>query len=301
MPVALLANVGDPAGVAAAVEVGAEGVGLFRTEFCFLDRAEAPSVSEQAAAYREVLGSFPGRKVVVRTLDAGADKPLPFLTEAGEPNPALGVRGLRTAVRAPQVLDDQLAAIAAAAADCAAQVWVMAPMVATAAEAAGFVERCAGHGLDMAGVMVEVPAAALCADAVLEHAAFASLGTNDLAQYALAADRLLGSLAALNDPWQPALLRLVAMTAQAGARRNRPVGVCGEAAADPALACVLVGLGVTSLSMAPRSIPLVAAALGGATSQACTAAATSALAAADPAGARAATRTVLTHLADLGY
>jgi phosphotransferase system enzyme I (PtsI) len=256
--VQLLANVGDAKGVQAAVAAKAEGVGLFRTEFCFLDRSDAPSIDEQVVSYREVLAAFPGKKVVVRTLDAGADKPLPFLTNVNEENPALGVRGIRTAGRSPAILQDQLTAIARAAAEETAEVWVMAPMIATAAETEEFVTKAGAHGLQMAGVMVETPAAAITADHIFAHATFASLGTNDLGQYTMAADRLMGELAALNDPWQPAVLRMVAATARAGAAAGRPVGVCGEAAADPALAVVLVGLGCTSLSMTPRSIAAVA-------------------------------------------
>jgi phosphotransferase system enzyme I (PtsI) len=299
-PVLLLANVGDAAGAVTAAAAGAQGVGLFRTEFCFLDRTEPPTVQEQIAAYRGVLEQFAGCKVVVRTLDAGSDKPLPFVTATDEPNPALGVRGLRTVLRAPQLLEDQLAAIASAAQDCTADVWVMAPMIATVDDTESFVARCHAHGLRTAGVMVEIPAAALCADEILESAAFASIGTNDLTQYAMAADRLLGDLAPLNDPWQPALLRLVDLTCQAGRRRSRPVGVCGEAAADPALACVLVGLGVDSLSMTARSIPDVAAALAGASDAACAAAGRAAVASPTAEAARAAARSELPHLADLG-
>lgn len=257
--IALLANVGDTGGVAAAVEANAQGIGLFRTEFCFLDRTEAPTIDEQVSAYKEVFDAFGGKKVVVRTLDAGADKPLPFVTDASEPNPALGVRGYRTAAGHPEVLADQLAAIATAAADSDADVWVMAPMIATADEAAAFVAAAHGHGLETAGIMVEIPAAALSADAVMAETAFVSIGTNDLAQYTMAADRMLGDVATLNDPWQPAVLRLVQATAAAGVRSGTPVGVCGEAAADPALAVVLVGLGVTSLSMTPRALADVAA------------------------------------------
>lgn len=254
----LLANIGDPHGADEAVAANAEGVGLFRTEFCFLDRADEPAVDEQVAEYREVLERFAGRKVVIRTLDAGADKPLPFLTDSTEPNPALGVRGYRTAVNASEVLNHQLDAIATAADGSDAEVWVMAPMVATADEAAAFAARCAERGLTHRGVMVEIPAAALTADAILQQVEFASIGTNDLTQYTMAADRLLGDLAALNNPWQPAALRLIQFTGDAGARFNKPVGVCGEAAADPALAVVLVGLGVSSLSMTPRALPDVA-------------------------------------------
>lgn len=295
--VQLLANIGDPKGAAAAVATGAEGVGLFRTEFCFLDCAEEPSIEEQVAQYRAVLEPFAGKKVVVRTLDAGADKPLPFLTDATEANPALGVRGYRTAVRHPEVLDHQLKAIARAATTSGTDVWVMAPMVSTAAEAADFVARAHDHALPTAGVMVEVPALALTADALMEAVAFASLGTNDLTQYTMAADRLLGELAPFSDAWQPAVLRLVGLTAQAGVRHDRPVGVCGEAAADPALAVVLVGLGVTSLSMTARAIPEVAATLLSVTHDACVRLAELALAAPDARAARAAVHAELPPLA----
>lgn len=298
--VQLLANVGDPAGAAAAIETGAEGIGLFRTEFCFLDRAEEPTVEDQVDAYLAVLSPFAGRKVVVRTLDAGADKPLPFLTDATEANPALGVRGLRTAGRHPEVLDHQLAAIATATERSGADVWVMAPMVSTANEAETFVATCARRGVRTAGVMVEVPAAALSADALLEHAAFASIGTNDLTQYTMAADRLLGELADLNDPWQPAALRLVRLTSEAGTRRERPVGVCGEAAADPALAVVLVGLGVSSLSMTPRAIPDVAEVLVSVTRDECVRLAEIAVEASDARAARAAVRAELPVLDEFG-
>lgn len=255
--VALLANVGGPADAAAAVAAHAEGVGLLRTEFLFLGRDEEPSVAEQVAAYADVLGPFAGSRVVVRTLDAGADKPLPFLSLADEANPALGRRGLRAMQDPPDVLDRQLAAIATAARSCSAVTWVMAPMVADVEDTRWFLERARGHALDVVGVMVEIPAAALQAGAILELADFASLGTNDLAQYALAADRLSGPLGRFQDPWQPAVLRLVQMTADAGARQHKPVGVCGEAAADPMLACVLVGLGIGSLSMSASAIPVV--------------------------------------------
>ncbi|MFY1692760.1 phosphoenolpyruvate--protein phosphotransferase [Plantactinospora sp. WMMB782] len=258
-PVALLGNVGSAREVAAAD--GAEGVGLFRTELLFLDRAREPSVDEQAEAYREVFAALDGRRVVIRTLDAGADKPLPFLGQADEPNPALGVRGLRLVRQRPELLHRQLAAIARAAEQTGAEVWVMAPMVATRAEAAGFADAVHSAGLPKAGVMVEVPAAALRAGQLLEVVDFLSIGTNDLSQYAFAADRQSGLLAELLDPWQPALLRLVAEVGAAGRAAGKPVGVCGEAAADPLLAPVLVGLGMTSLSMSSRSLGPVRAAL----------------------------------------
>jgi phosphotransferase system enzyme I (PtsI) len=252
--VALLANLGDPGEAAGAVAAGAEGVGLFRTEFLFLDAHAAPTAADQEKVYLEVLGAFAGRKVVVRVLDAGADKPLAFLDVGTEPNPALGVRGLRALRVHPDVLDTQLAALASAAAATGADVWVMAPMVSDATDAAWFVARARAHGLATAGAMIEVPAAAITADAVLRAVSFASIGTNDLAQYALAADRQVGALAPLQDPWHPAVLRLVQLVGAAGALAAKPIGVCGEAAADPLLACVLVGLGVTSLSMVPAAL-----------------------------------------------
>ncbi|MFF1831625.1 phosphoenolpyruvate--protein phosphotransferase [Paenarthrobacter sp. NPDC058040] len=257
--VPLLANVGGAKDAVAAAGLGAQGVGLFRTEFCFLERDTEPSVDEQATAYKAVFDAFPGKKVVLRTLDAGADKPLPFLTDATEPNPALGVRGYRTDFTTPGVLERQLEAIARAASGSEADVWVMAPMISTAAEAGRFASLCAAAGLKTPGVMVEVPSAALTAATVLREVGFASLGTNDLTQYAMAADRQLGPLAELNTPWQPAVLRLVQLTVEGSAQEgnNKPVGVCGEAAADPALAVVLTGLGVTTLSMTARSLAAV--------------------------------------------
>ncbi|GAA3254946.1 phosphoenolpyruvate--protein phosphotransferase [Dactylosporangium siamense] len=287
-PVALLANIGSARDLPAGVDV--EGVGLFRTELLYLDRTEPPSFEEQVAAYQQVFAALPGRKVVVRTLDAGADKPLPFLRLADEPNPALGIRGLRVARATPAVLDTQLSAIAAAAAASTADVWVMAPMVATAAEAAAFAASCRDHGLRTAGVMIEVPAAALRAGTVLRDVDFLSIGTNDLSQYTFAADRMCGDLADLLDPWQPALISLIAACATAGREAGKPVGVCGESAADPDFALVLVGLGITSLSMAARSIPAVREALAAHTHDECVQFAKAALAADTPTAARAAVR-----------
>ncbi|WP_428834439.1 phosphoenolpyruvate--protein phosphotransferase [Parafrigoribacterium mesophilum] len=290
-PVPLLANIGSAQAVAAALAEGAEGIGLFRTEFSFLDRTEAPSVQEQTAAYREVFAGFAGKKVVIRTLDAGADKPLPFVTDHSEPNPALGVRGYRTATTHPQVLDDQLTAIAAAAAAETAQVQVMAPMIATADEAAQFATLCRAHGIDTVGVMVEIPAAAIMAAEIFAEVDFVSLGTNDLTQYTLAADRTLGALGALGDPWQPSVLRLIRMVCDGSA--GKPVGVCGEAAADPLLAAVLVGLGVTSLSMSPRSRGPVAVQVKSVTLDQCRRAADAASAARTATDARACARDAL--------
>jgi phosphotransferase system enzyme I (PtsI) len=293
--VQLLVNIGGDKDLATASAADSEGVGLFRTEFLFLDRDSAPTRDEQREVYRRVFEAFAGRKVVVRTLDAGADKPLPFVTMPDEPNPALGVRGLRTSRQHPELLEDQLAAIADAAAGSGSgsgtQVWVMAPMVATPSEAANFATLTHGYGLPVAGVMVEVPAAAIRARHVVQGCDFLSLGTNDLSQYTYAADRMAGALADLLDAWQPALLELVGMAAQAGRESGKPVGVCGEAASDPLLALVLVGLGVTSLSMAPVSVPAVRAALAQHTMAECRGLADLAVAALDGRSGREAVRT----------
>lgn len=261
--VPLLANVGGPADIPAAVAAGAEGVGLFRTEFLFLDdSAQAPSEQKQVETYRPVLAAFPEGRVVVRVLDAGADKPLDFLTPADEPNPALGVRGLRTLLDHPEVLRTQLKALAKASAGLPVRLEVMAPMVADRQDARAFADACREAGLTAKfGVMVEIPSAALRARSVLQEVEFLSLGTNDLAQYTFAADRQVGAVSRLQDPWQPALLDLVSFAAEAARAEDKSCGVCGEAAADPLLACVLVGLGITSLSMGAASIPYVRAML----------------------------------------
>ncbi|MFJ6112740.1 phosphoenolpyruvate--protein phosphotransferase [Agrococcus sediminis] len=286
--VPLLANVGSPKDAPAAVALGAEGVGLFRTEFLFLDSSSAPSVEAQTAAYTELLQAFPGKKVVARVLDAGADKPLPFLNDAHEENPALGLRGIRALRATEQILRDQLTALANAQAATEAELWVMAPMIADVEETEYFVGLGRELGLRTVGAMAEVPSIAVVADQVLEVADFVSIGTNDLTQYTLAADRQLGSVAAFQDPWHPAVLRLVGMLGEAGAKAGKPVGVCGEAAADPALAVVLVGLGVTSLSMSASALADVRAELLTVTLDEARERAARAVAALSAAGARAA-------------
>ena len=261
----LLANVGKPSDGKTALEYGAEGVGLFRSEFLFIGNAEPPSVEEQTKAYAELLAQFPGKKVVIRMLDAGADKPLPFLTPEDEPNPALGLRGLRTLRTHMNVLEGQLKALAAADAQTDADLWVMAPMVADAHEAAYFVKLGKSFGLKKVGVMAEVPSIALMADQVAKVADFVSISTNDLTQYTLAADRTLGSVANYQTAWHPAVLRAIKLIADAGNANGMPVGVCGEAAADPDLAVVLTGIGVNSLSMTPVALDDVRAELAGVT------------------------------------
>ncbi len=268
-PVMLLANIGNVADAELAGAADVEGVGLFRTEFLHLSADTAPSVEKQSEEYGRVLTPFGSRPVTVRTLDAGADKPLAFADLGPEPNPALGRRGLRLMREREDLLDDQLAALAIAAADTGALVKVMAPMVATVEEATWFTERVHAAGLPVAGVMIEVPAAALRARHVLEVTDFASLGTNDLAQYTMAADRMVGELSDLLDPWQPAVLDVVAAACEGGRATGKPVGVCGESAGDPLMALVLTGLGVTSLSMSVQRVPMVRWALSQHTAQEC--------------------------------
>ncbi|MFB7458820.1 MULTISPECIES: phosphoenolpyruvate--protein phosphotransferase [unclassified Streptomyces] len=293
--VPLLANIGGPADVPAALEAGAEGVGLFRTEFLFLDdNKNAPSEEKQVATYRQVLEAFPEGRVVVRVLDAGADKPLDFLTPADEPNPALGVRGLRTLLEHPEVLRTQLSALAKAAEGLPVYLEVMAPMVADRTDARAFADACRAAGLRAKfGAMVEIPSAALRARSVLQEVEFLSLGTNDLAQYTFAADRQVGAVSRLQDPWQPALLDLVAIAAEAARAEGKSCGVCGEAASDPLLACVLTGLGVTSLSMGAASLPYVRATLAKFTLAQCERAAAAARAADTADEARSAAQAVL--------
>ncbi len=259
--VALLANIGGVEDAVAAGPQDVEGVGLFRTEFVFLSASTAPTVAEQTEVYRQVFEPFAGRRVVVRTLDAGADKPLAFADLGPEENPALGRRGLRLSAERPELLDSQLEALAVAAKATGADVRVMAPMVATAEEAAWFARRVRENGLPKAGVMIEVPGAALRAEHVLAEVDFGSLGTNDLAQYTMAADRLQGELSDLLDPWQPAVLDLIATACAGASKTGKPMGVCGESAGDPLLALVLTGLGVSSLSMAPSKVGMVRFAL----------------------------------------
>lgn len=250
----LLANVGTPEGAGIACEYGAEGVGLFRTEFLFIGNEKPPSIDEQTDAYVSLLSKFEGKQVVIRLLDAGADKPLPFLASGNEPNPALGLRGLRTLCKHRDVLEGQLEALSRANAVTNSDLCVMAPMVADEQETEYFVKLGKSKGLKKVGIMAEVPSIAFMADEVAQIADFISIGTNDLTQYLLAADRTLGSVANYQTTWHPAVLRAIKMIVDAGKLHNTPVCVCGEAAADPNLAVVLVGLGVTSLSMTPAAL-----------------------------------------------
>ena len=287
--VQLLANVADGNAARIASDSQAEGIGLYRTELSFLSASEEPTVDEQARIYSKVFNAFPESKVVVRTLDAGSDKPISYATLDSEENPALGVRGLRVARDNEALLTRQLDAIAQAAAerDEKATTWVMAPMVATAVEAKWFAGLCRERGLT-AGAMIEVPAAALMADTIMPHLDFVSIGTNDLTQYTMAADRLSPQLAYLTDPWQPAVLRLIQHTCMVGRDNDVMVGVCGEAAADPMLACVLTGLGVNSLSAASTAVAGVGAQLADLTLEQCQKMADAAINAEGPSDARTA-------------
>lgn len=259
--VKLLANIGTAADAHKAAEFDLEGSGLFRTEFLFLDRESAPSLDEQTATYAEVLSAFGDRRVVVRTLDAGADKPLSFADLGEEENPALGRRGLRLSQAREDLLTTQLEALASAQRATGADLWVMAPMVATVEETRWFVDKAKAYGLPKVGVMIETPASAIRAHQVLSIADFASIGTNDLSQYTMAADRMQGELSHLLSPWQPAVLSMIKSACDGGEATGKHIGVCGEAGGDPLLALVLVGLGVSSLSMAPTKVQAVRAAL----------------------------------------
>ena len=272
--VTLLANIGTPVEVARAIELGARGVGLYRTEFLFLERASAPTEEEQVAAYRSVVAAYAPHPVTIRLLDVGGDKPIPYLPIAPEANPFLGVRALRLAGERPEVFITQLRAALRAAA--AGPVKVMAPMVADATDAAILLDLLAtARGeLDAAGVprgevtpgvMLELPSAVLVAGSYLAGLGFASLGTNDLLQYTLGVDRGNPALERYRDPLHPALLRLVRLAVEAASAAGIELSVCGEMAGDPSAALALVGLGVRQLSMVAGSLGAVRRAIRGAT------------------------------------
>lgn len=275
--VPLLANIGRPEDAERALSAGAEGVGLFRTEFLFVGRSYAPSEDEQAAAYAEVLRAFGERPVVIRLLDIGGDKPVPYLHLEREDNPFLGVRGLRLGYRDRELLVTQLRAIARAGATAGTTPWVMAPMVATVEDVelvhalvAQAVEDLDGHGVARAsslkiGIMVEVPSAALMSPELGKRVAFFSVGSNDLTQYVLAMDRTHPALATVADALHPAVLRAIRLTVDGARQAGIEVAVCGELGGDPLGAQVLVGLGVAELSMDAARIGAVRLALRGRT------------------------------------
>ena len=258
----VFANVGSLAEAQAAVAAGAEGCGLLRTEFLFLDRAEPPDAPEQSRSYQAIASAFGHRPVVVRTLDAGSDKPLPFLAMPAQDNPALGLRGIRVGLWRPELLRAQLAAILAVRPR--GQCRILLPMVNEPAEIAAVRALVAelaadvpGAGGISIGIMVETPAAAIGAARLAAHADFFSIGTNDLAQYVLAIDRAHPLLADGLDALHPAVLRLIGDVAAAARAASRAVAVCGGLASEAAAAPLLVGLGVGELSAAPGAIPAV--------------------------------------------
>ncbi|MCO2911689.1 phosphoenolpyruvate--protein phosphotransferase [Pseudomonas aeruginosa] len=261
--VEVCANLGDTAGAARAVELGAEGVGLLRTEFVFMNNARAPDLATQEAEYRRVLDALDGRPLVARTLDVGGDKPLPYWPIPHEENPYLGLRGIRLTLQRPQILETQLRALFRAAGERPLR--VMFPMVGSLDEwrqardlALRLREEIPLADLQL-GIMVEVPSAALLAPVLAREVDFFSVGTNDLTQYTLAIDRGHPSLSAQADGLHPAVLQLIDMTVRAAHAEGKWVGVCGELAADPLALPLLVGLGVDELSVSARSIALVKA------------------------------------------
>jgi phosphotransferase system enzyme I (PtsI) len=266
------ANVGRVAELGPAAERGADGVGLFRTEFLFLDRASPPDEDEQYEAITAALAAFPDDRVVVRTLDIGGDKPVPYLDTPTETNPFLGRRGIRLSLdEHADLFETQLRALLrAAASDHGDGLAVMVPMIARVEEVDAALERveAVADDLDTAGIdhavpelgaMVETPAAAFVADALADRLDFLSIGTNDLTQYVMAADRENEGVAELHDPLHPAVLRAIDRTTRATADADAWVGMCGEMAGDPALTELLVGLGLDELSMSAVTVPTVKA------------------------------------------
>jgi phosphotransferase system enzyme I (PtsI) len=265
MRIGLFANIGAPGEIEAALAQGAEGIGLVRTEFLFHERTDLPDEREQLLTYQAIARGMGNRPVVIRTLDAGGDKPLEGIPVAAETNPFLGVRGLRLTLRHPEILRTQLRAILRAA--TSGDLRVMFPMVTTVDDiraARMILTSVAGelqaegveHRADIpVGIMIEVPAAAINADRLIKEVDFFSVGTNDLVQYVLAIDRTNESLAANYSPLDVAVLRLIERSVTAAAVAGKPVGVCGELAGDPEAIPLLVGLGLRELSMTATRIP----------------------------------------------
>jgi phosphocarrier protein FPr/phosphocarrier protein len=288
----VFANVGSTAEAEAAVAAGAEGCGLLRTEFLFLDRLEPPEIGEQVREYQAIVSRFAGRPVVVRTLDAGSDKPMPFLAMPAQDNPALGLRGIRASLWHPGLLRAQLAAILSVRP--AGRCRILLPMVNDAGEIAAVrailrevAPEVHGNADIPVGVMIETPAAAVGAARLAAHADFFSIGTNDLAQYVLAIDRTHPLLAGHLDALHPAVLQLIGSVCAAARAAGRPVAICGSLASEPSAAPLLVGLGVDELSAVPGAIPAIKDAVRRRTLADCRALAARALAAADAAAVRA--------------
>jgi phosphoenolpyruvate-protein phosphotransferase len=264
--VAIGANINLPDQAAFALSQGAEGVGLMRTEFLFLERGDTPTEDDQFETYRAMAAALDGKPLIIRALDIGGDKQVAHLNLPKEENPFLGVRGARLLLRRPDLLEPQLRALYRTA-KAGAELSIMFPMITSVGEVLAVRAACERVRVELdappvpLGVMIEVPAAALRAEALARHVDFFSIGTNDLTQYALAIDRQNPVLAPEADSLHPAVLRLIAMTVAGAAKHDRWVGVCGGIAGDPFGAALLTGLGVDELSMTPRDIPAVKARL----------------------------------------
>ena len=260
-------NIGTPADMKKVIAAGADGVGLFRTEFLFLDKTSVPTEEEQFQSYRAVLMAMPDKKIVIRTLDAGGDKQLPFMGGLAEANPALGLRAIRLCMVYKDIFKTQLRALLRAGVE--GNLHIMFPMIATLDElvnAKAVLKEVAdelkhegiAHRSDVpVGIMIEVPSAAVIADILAEEVDFFSIGTNDLVQYTMAADRMNEHVAWLSDYFQPPVIRLIANVAKAAQKNGKWVGMCGEMAGDSLATPLLVGLGLTELSMSARCVPMV--------------------------------------------
>ena len=259
------ANIGSLEDAVAAAATAAEGVGLFRTELLYLDSSVRPSKEKQIAAYTEILSAAPEGPIVVRTIDAGSDKPVPFLDMPKEENPALGVRGFRLEIPHREFIVDQLQSLEAARLSSGREVWVMAPMVALASEASEFAELARAAGNFKVGIMVETPSIVYEIRNLKGVVDFISVGTNDLSQYLFASDRLHPSLGSLLNPWQPALIRALSEIAKEAESVGIYSGVCGESASDPAFAVVLAGMGFDSVSSSRSQVGAVRTALSAVT------------------------------------
>jgi len=251
------ANIGSLEDALAASQTRANGVGLFRTELLYLSAKTEPTLEEQVASYTEILSSAPKGPIVVRTIDAGSDKPVPFLNMPEEQNPSLGVRGYRLIQDHRPFIEGQLKALEKARVASGREVWVMAPMIATAEEAKDFSDLARSIGEYKVGIMVETPSIALIVEQLAGIVDFVSVGTNDLSQYLFAADRMNPSLGALLNHWQPALIKSLARIASGASAAGISSGVCGESASDPAFAVVLAGLGIESVSVSKSQVTAV--------------------------------------------
>ena len=251
------ANVGSLDDALSASKTMADGVGLFRTELLYLSSSHEPSIEQQAKSYSEILKAAPEGPIVVRTIDAGSDKPVPFLNMPAEENPSLGVRGYRLLADHREFVEGQLKALELARQESGREVWVMAPMIATVDEARTFAELARSLGKYKVGIMIETPSIALLVDQLAGVVDFVSVGTNDLSQYLFAADRMNPSLGALLNHWQPALIKSLAQIAKDAKQAGISSGVCGESASDPAFAILLAGLGFDSISVSRSQVDAV--------------------------------------------